>query len=124
MLALVREPHTEIGISGAGSAAILELLKKYFDVQVVSGDTDSVPASSDDEELVDIDRTDWWNENKFRVLTGARLKVGISQRRLAEMINVRPSIISEYEHGKRRISRSVAEKLAKALNTYPEKFLQ
>ncbi len=124
MLAVVKEPHTEIGLSGTGSAAILALLKKYFDVQVISGDTDSVPAPSEDEELVDIDKTGWWKENKFRVLTGARLKAGISQRRLAGMIHVRPSVISEYEHGKRRISRDVAEKLAKALDTYPEKFLQ
>jgi len=118
MLAVVKEPHTEIALLGEGAAAVVEFLRSRFSVQVVD-----VPAAEQDEELVDINDTEFWKENKHRVLTGARLKAGMTQKRLAELTGIRQTMISEYEKGKRRITKKAAEKFAAALQTFPEKFL-
>ena len=52
-----------------------------------------------------------------------RLERGLTQKQLAETVGIRQTVLSEYENGKRRITPKMAEKFAKALNTYPEKFL-
>jgi len=39
----------------------------------------------------------------------------MTQAELAEKLDVRQNMISDYERGKRRISRSMAERLAKSL---------
>ena len=48
---------------------------------------------------------------------------GLTQKQLAEAVGIRQTVLSEYENGKRRITPKMAEKFARALNTYPEKFL-
>lgn len=118
MLALVKTPHTEIVLNGDGAQEIIELLRSRFPVQVVNPDS-----LSDDEELVNINDTDWWKNNKHRVLAGARLKIGLTQKQLAEKTGLRQTVISEYENGKRRMTMKMARKFAAALNTYPEKFM-
>ena len=118
MLAVVKTPRTEISLSGEGVSEILDFIRTRFPVQVID-----VPQETEDDEFVNINDTDWWKNHKYRVLAGARLKVGMTQKRLAELTGVRQSIISEYENGKRRISRKAAEKFAVALETFPEKFL-
>jgi len=56
-------------------------------------------------------------------LRGARLHNDLTQKRLAEIIGVKPSHISEMEHGKRPIGREMAKRLASALNTDYKVFL-
>jgi len=56
-------------------------------------------------------------------LRGARLHNDLTQKRLAEIIGVQPSHISEMEHGKRPIGKEMAKRLAKALNTGYKVFL-
>lgn len=121
MLALVKAPHTEIELSfnGSGVEEFLNFLKTHYNVNIVSENK----AVDSDEELIDIDDSDFWKRNKHRVLTGARLRSGITQRQLSEKAGIRQSIISEYEKGKRKITPQAAQKLAKALDTYPEKFI-
>ncbi|MBO4303535.1 MAG: helix-turn-helix transcriptional regulator [Lentisphaeria bacterium] len=75
------------------------------------------------EKLVNINDTDWWQENKHRVLAGARLKAGLTQKQLADKTGIRQSVISEYENGKRRMTMKMARKFASALHTFPEKFM-
>lgn len=118
MLAIVNSPRTEISLSGAGAAEVLDVLQKHFPVQVL----EAAPADPG-EELVNLSETEWWKQNHFRVLTGCRLRRNMNQAKLAELTGLKKSVISEYENGKRRITRAAAEKLAKALDTYPEKFL-
>lgn len=50
------------------------------------------------------------------LLEGARLKAGMTQAKLAEKLDVRQNMISDSERGKRRLSRAMAEGLAKVLN--------
>ena len=119
MLAVVKKPHTEIALHGAGTSQILELLRKKFTVEVLDVDTSSV----DDNETVELHSTDWWRKNKHRVLAGARHKVDMTQKELAERSGIRQSVISEYERGKRKITFKAATKLAKVLNTPPERLM-
>ena len=119
MLALVKTPHTEIVLNGDGAQEIIDLLRSRFPVQILTP-SDSLP---DDEELVNINDTDWWRKRKHYVLAGARLKAGLTQKQLAAKTGIRQTVISEYENGKRRMTMRVARKFAAALNTFPEKFM-
>ncbi len=48
------------------------------------------------------------------LLEGARLKAGMSQKRLASAVGIRQTMVSEYETGKRRITAAMAKRLAAA----------
>lgn len=122
MLAIVNSPRTEISLSGVGAGDVLEVLKAHFPVKILEAEPAAL-AADPGEELVDLSETEWWKQNHFRVLTGCRLRRNMTQAKLAELTGLKKSVISEYENGKRRITRAAAEKLAKALDTYPEKFL-
>ena len=67
-----------------------------------------------------IEETDFWKEmqsNKVgNLLAGARLKAGFTQAELATKLGIRQNMISDYERGKRRLSPSMAKRLAKTLN--------
>ncbi len=117
MLEVVRVRHTEIVLSGIDTAEIIECLRSRFPVEVLR------TAEPVDDELIDINETDWWKNNKHRVLAGARLKAGLTQKKLAEVVGIRQTVLSEYENGKRKVTPKMAEKFAVALNTYPEKFI-
>lgn len=58
-----------------------------------------------------------------RMLRGARLRAGMTQKALAAAIGVPQSHISEYEKNKRRIPPAKAEELARILETVPTHFL-
>ena len=119
MLALVKTPHTEIVLNGDGAQEIIDLLRSRFSVQILNP-PDSLP---DDEELVNINDTDWWKNHAHRALAGARLKAGLTQKQLAEKTGLRQTVISEYENGRRRMTMKTARKFAAALDTFPEKFM-
>ena len=56
-------------------------------------------------------------------LRGLRSRDELTQKRLAEMLGIKPSHISEMEHGKRPIGKVMAKRLAKALRTDYDVFL-
>ena len=76
-------------------------------------------AQPDDDELVDIDQTEWGKRMAKRVLAGYRRKAGLTQKRLAELSGIRQTVISEYETGKRVLTMEAAKKLAPHLNVDP-----
>ena len=76
-------------------------------------------AQEDDDELVDIDQTEWGKRMAKRVLAGYRLKAGLTQKRLAELSGIRQTVISEYETGKRVLTMAAAKKFAPRLNVDP-----
>ncbi|MHB9138048.1 MAG: helix-turn-helix domain-containing protein [Victivallaceae bacterium] len=118
MLAVVRTPRTEISLHGAGTSQILEFLRKQFTVEILDVDVSSVEDEGD--ELVEIESTDWWKQNKHMLLAGYRHKINMTQKELAARSGIRQAVISEYECGKRPITLKAAVKLAAALNTTPE----
>ena len=110
MLAVVKKPHIELSIHGENTEVLLAWISQKFEVNILSaGKSDSVP----------IEETDFYKEMQSNrignLLEGARLKAGMTQAELAEKLNVRQNMISDYERGKRRISRSMAARLAKSL---------
>ena len=56
-------------------------------------------------------------------LRGLRLREGLTQKKLADIVGAKPSHISEMENGKRTIGKEMAKRLAKALGTDYKVFL-
>lgn len=50
------------------------------------------------------------------VIRGSRFKEGLTQKQLAELISVKPHHISEMEHGKRSVGKTMAQRLGKVFN--------
>jgi len=67
-----------------------------------------------------VEETDFWKKMQSNrigdLLAGARLKAGLTQAQLAGKLHVRQNMISDYERGKRRLSPSMAKRIAKVLN--------
>lgn len=111
MLALVKNPPIEISIHGEQADEVLDWIKKKYDVSVLTEEKDGA--------CVPIERTEYWKEmEKNRIgnlLAGARLKAGLTQVQLAEKLNIRQNMISDYERGRRTYSDSMAKRLSKTL---------
>lgn len=72
-----------------------------------------------------VEETDFWKEMQSNrigaLLAGARLKANLSQTQLAERLGIRQNMISDYERGKRRLSPSMAKRMAKVLQIKAER---
>ena len=110
MLALVKKPRIEISLHGEQIDELIEWISKKFEVSILS---------SDISESIAVEETDFWKEMQSNrignLLSGARLKASLSQAQLAEKLGVRQNMISDYERGKRRLSLSMAKRIAKIL---------
>ncbi|SLM29217.1 conserved hypothetical protein [Desulfamplus magnetovallimortis] len=75
---------------------------------------------SSSEDSIPVEETDFWKEMQSNrtgnLLVAARLKAGLTQKQVADIVGIRQSMVSEYEHGKRRLTRDMAEKISSALN--------
>jgi len=110
MLALVKKPHIELSLQGETVEELIDWIKKKFDVSIlISDQSDSLP----------VEETDFWKEMQSNrignLLAGARLKAGLTQAQLAKELGIRQNMISDYERGKRRLSPSMAKRIAKFL---------
>jgi len=118
MLALVKKPRIEISLQGENIDELLNWIKKKYEIAVLADD------QKDD--YVSIGSTKYGkNMEKNRVgnlIAGARLKSGLTQAELADKLNVRQNVISDYERGERRCSKTVAKKLSEVLNVNEEHF--
>ena len=128
MLAVVKTPRTEISLSGEAAEEILAYLGKKYKIEIVSTAVaeaaEAVEAVEDDgDELINIFETEWYQKMKHRLLAGARLKRGMTQKELAKKSGISQSVISEFEHGKRAMTMKSAIKLAEALGTKPERLM-
>ena len=123
MLAVVKEPHIELALNGipADVLVLLEYISSHFAVEILSNQEDS---AADDEELVNIEETDWWKANATpgHVLAGYRLKHDMTQEQLAEKSGIHHVVISAYENDRRKISRRAAIRLARALGEDEDTF--
>lgn len=111
MLALVKKPPIELSIHGENVDELLDWISKKFEVRILSSaNTESVP----------VEETNFWKEMQSNrvgnLLAGARLKAGLTQAQLAKKLGVRQNMISDFERGKRRLSPTMAKRLAKALH--------
>jgi len=73
---------------------------------------------------VPIESTAYWKEmEKNRtgnLRAGARLKAGLTQAQLAEKLNIRQNMVSDYERGRRTVSDAMAKRLSKVLQVKEE----
>jgi len=110
MLALVKKPRIEISLQGERVDELIEWISKKFEVSILT---------SDNADSVAIEDTDFWKEMQSNrignLLSAARLKAGLSQSQLAEKLGIRQNMVSDYERGKRRLSPSMAKRIAKTL---------
>ena len=86
-------------------------ISKKFEVSILS---------SENSETISIEETDFWKEMQSNrtgnLLAGARLKAKLTQEQLAKKLGVRQNMISDYERGKRRLSPSMAKRIAEILH--------
>jgi len=116
MLALVKKPRIEISLNGDDVAELVAWIRKKYDVEVLSAD--------EEDASIPVEGTAFWKEmEKNRVgnlLTGARLKAGLTQTQLAEKVGIRQNMISDYEHGRRTYSDDMARRLSAVLQVREE----
>lgn len=76
---------------------------------------------------VPIEETDFWKEMQSNrignLLAGSRLKAGLTQAMLAKKLGIRQNMISDYERGRRRLSISMAKKIAELLQVNADRLL-
>ena len=120
MQAHVKTPHISIKIEGDIPSSIIKVLKKEY------GDKVSILP---DDDLIDINETEWYKKTKQKMTPGKYLKVHrenqkMTQQELGEKLGGVPrQHISNMEHGIRAISIDVAEKLARLFNVSVDRFL-
>lgn len=111
MLAVVKKPRTELSIQGDRPGEIVDWLRKKYEVTVLAAD--------EGEASVPIEETAFWKEmEKNRVgnlLAGARLKAGLTQEQLADKLEIRQNMVSDYERGRRALSPEMARRFCSVL---------
>ncbi|WP_176013337.1 helix-turn-helix domain-containing protein [Victivallis sp. Marseille-Q1083] len=106
MLLVIKSPYTEIALNGEGGSEVFDCLKKHFDLEVVSGgEAMPLPPETPGERLAAI-----------------RLKHELTQSELARKSGIAQAAISDYENGKRKLTRKAAGKLGKALEEPVKRF--
>jgi len=118
MLALVKKPHIELSLHGEHVEELIEWIREKFEISILSHETsDSVP----------VVETDFWKEMQSNrvgnLLAGARIKAGLTQAQLADKLEVRQNMISDYERGRRRLSPAMAARIAGILGVKPERLI-
>ena len=117
MLAVVKTPRIEISMNGPGVPELVAWIGRKFDISIVS---------KVDEDSMRIEDTAFHKEMNVNrsgnLLAGARLKKDLTQKKLSEMTGMPQSVISDYEKGRRKITRQAAMRLSLALKI-PENYL-
>ncbi|MDA3925752.1 MAG: helix-turn-helix transcriptional regulator [Kiritimatiellae bacterium] len=116
MLALVKKPRIELSLQGENVSELLDWIKQKYDVSVLSEKSES--------EFVSVESTAYWKKmEKNRVgnlLSGSRLKAGLTQAQLAAKLGIQQNMVSDYERGRRTYSDAMAKRLSETLNVNEE----
>lgn len=107
----VKEPPTRIEISGPAPEVVLRVLREHFEVEV---------DCENDEELVTLETSSWYNDVASEKTQGRSLRVHRTNRRmtlqvLADKAGISKGNLSKMEQGKRPIGRRSTQKLAAAI---------
>ena len=122
MLAVVKTPLIRIHIKGKIPTRIVTVLKKEY------GDKVKL-TEEDDDELVDVFKTDWYKRVKKSLTPGTNLKIYRQNMRLtqeqlgAKLGDLPKQFISNMENGIRPISKNTAIKLAKLFKVSVDRFI-
>lgn len=108
----VKTPHIDIQIQGEEYKPLIDLLKKDFGEELVE-------IIEDEDELIEITSTDWFNEMKptaGETVEIHRSNLKMTQVELGEAIGGRSKqYISDIEKGRRNISLDLAKRLGEVL---------
>ena len=119
MLAVVKKPHIEMSINGEGAREAVEWLSRKFRLTVISG--------NEPDDKINIEETDFYKEMELNragnLLEAARLKAELSQKQLAKAVGIRQTMVSEFENGRRKITKNMAGRFAKELKIKPERLI-
>ena len=123
MLAVVKMPHTknQFEVRGDIPESVLKFLRKRYGAGVTVVD--------DDEELVDIRDTKWYQTHQSQATPGTSLRTyrrrdKLSQAELGKLLGgLSVQKISDMEHGRRGISKEMTKKLAAVFGTRADRFL-
>jgi ribosome-binding protein aMBF1 (putative translation factor) len=100
-----------MSIQGDRPGEIVDWLRKKYEVTVL--------ATDEDEASIPVEETEFWKEmEKNRVgnlLAGARLKAGLTQEQLADKLEIRQNMVSDYERGRRALSPEMARRFSSVL---------
>ena len=111
MLAVVKKPHIEIALSGENPNELLNWIRKKFEVCVLTSLSGKSTPIEDTEFWKDMDRNRTGN-----LLAGARLKAEMTQAELAGKVGIRQNMVSEYENGKRPLTKAMSRSFSNVLN--------
>jgi DNA-binding XRE family transcriptional regulator len=123
MLAVVKTPHIRVQIRGKIPSKLIDVLRHEY------GDKVRLIEEEDDQ-LVDVFKTEWYRRTKARMTPGKRLRIyrqnmKMTQAVLGEMLGGIPKqFISNMENGIRPISKKMALKLAKVFAISVAKFIE
>jgi len=113
MLAVVKKPRIELSINGESIEELVLWISKKFDIEVID-------VKNKGDELIPIEETQFYKEldenRSGNLLAGYRLKEGLTQKQLAEKVGIKQNMVSDYEKGKRAISKDMAKRFEKILN--------
>ena len=118
MLAVVKKPHIEISGEKIPEKLLTFLKENYKGVELID----------ENEELVDVTRTQWYQQMESESTPAATLKryrkrAGMSQSELGIKLGMLKQNISAMERGARGISKATAHKLAEIFQTDPGRFI-
>ncbi|MBF9015719.1 MULTISPECIES: helix-turn-helix domain-containing protein [unclassified Oceanispirochaeta] len=117
MQAVVKKPHIEINADTIPEELIRFLNDTYGYVDII-----------DDDELIDIRATDWYQARLKRSTPGSSLRRyrkrnGMSQSELAAQIGTVKQNVSAMERGSRGISKVMVLKLSEIFQVSPARFI-
>jgi DNA-binding XRE family transcriptional regulator len=119
MQVVVKTPR--IRLEGEVTPELVEYLRtQYGDIEVIE---------EEDDELVEVTRSEWYRSLKERLTPGENMKLyremhGLSQEELGRKLGrFSRQNISNMENGHRSISKATAKRLAQVFDVSVEKFL-
>ena len=120
----VKMPHIRLEGEIGTLEKIIGLIKSNFDVTIVVKTHDGKDNETDDDnEFVDIRKTDYWKKvTPGSILAGTRLKHNLTQKQLAKLAGMSYSTISAFESGKRPLTMRAATRLANVMDEDPNDF--
>ena len=126
MLALVKTPRIELTLNSPNEEDVLEFLKnmrKFYAITVMTPREEAAMQEDDGEESVPFRETEFWKKTMpGDLLAGMRLMHRLTQKKLAEMSGIHKVAISDYETGRRKLTKKAAYRLATAMGENPDSF--
>jgi DNA-binding XRE family transcriptional regulator len=123
MLAVVKTPHISVQIQGRIPSKLIEVLRDEYGNRVRL-------IKEEDDQLVDVFKTDWYRRTASRLTPGKRLRIyrqnlKMTQSDLGKKLGGIPKqFVSNMENGIRPISKKMALKLAELFEVSVAKFIE